>query len=539
MGWPAGIYPDRPFAGSVHRVTKAERRNTIANDSPFCEAHARVDELIKKLTSREAMGGTLGDMERLLAKDGIEFIRGLLQSHVDARSAEEQPVEVVGADGVARPHARTSTRTVETPFGEVSVTRKLYRAVGVPAIAPLDAALGLPEEKYTFEVRRIVAEESAKSSFDEVEELIEKRTGASVAKRQIEELAVRAAQDFDLFYAERLIEPEASDDLLVLSFDGKGLAMRHDALRAATRKAAEQTPRTMHSRLATGEKPNRKRMAEVATVFSFAPWKRAPADVLHGLHEKKKRDQGRPRPTNKRVWASVEHSAQRVIDDAFAEALRRDPQRRRRWVVLLDGQPDQLRRVRRAARTAGVQITIVLDIVHVLEYLWRAAHAFHPATSKDTATEAETWVEHRLHALLHGRSGGEIAKSLRGMLARAQLDAAAAKPVLKCASYLVKNTQWLHYDRALADGLPIATGVIEGACRHLVQDRMGRTGARWSLAGAEAILRLRALRASGDFDAYWQFHLAKEHERNHQARYANGDVPSPEPVRRPRLSIVK
>ncbi len=111
--------------------------------------------------------------------------------------------------------------------------------------------------------------------------------------------------------------------------------------------------------------------------------------------------------------------------------------------------------------------------------------------------------------------------------------------MLKCASYLVKNTQWLHYDRALADGLPIATGVIEGACRHLVQDRMGRTGARWSLAGAEAILRLRALRASGDFDDYWHFHVAKEHQRTHEARYAKGNVPSPEPGRRPRLSIVK
>lgn len=71
----------------------------------------------------------------------------------------------------------------------------------------------------------------------------------------------------------------------------------------------------------------------------------------------------------------------------------------------------------------------------------------------------------------------------------------------------------LHYDRALTDGLPVATGVIEGACRHLVENRMGRTGARWSAAGAEAILRLRALRASGDFDDYWTFHLAKEHER--------------------------
>jgi len=507
----------------------------IANDSPFWEAHARVDDLIKKLTSPELMRAPLGDIERLLAKDGTEFIRGLLQSHIDARCAAEQPVEVVGADGVARPHVRTSTRTVETPFGEISVTRKLYRAVGVPALAPVDAALGLPEEKYTLEVRRIVAEESAKSSFDEVVELIDKRTGASVSKRQVEELTVRSAQDFDDFYAARLREPEATDDLLVLSFDGKGIAMRHDDLRAATRKAAEETPRTLHSRLAKGEKPNRKRMAQVAAIYSLPLWRRTIADVLHGLHDPKERDAKRPRPVNKRVWASLEHGAQQVVDDAFAEGLRRDPERKRRWVVLVDGQPDQIKRVQRGARKAGVAITIQLDIVHVLEYLWRAAYAFHPQSSP----EAEKWVEDRLHALLSGRSAGELAKSLRGMIKRHGLDAKPAKPVVTCASYLVKNARWLHYDRALADGLPIATGVIEGACRHLVQDRMGRTGARWSLTGAEAVLRLRALRASGDFDDYWQFHLAKEHERTHASRYAERAVPAPLPPLRPHLKLVK
>ena len=110
---------------------------------------------------------------------------------------------------------------------------------------------------------------------------------------------------------------------------------------------------------------------------------------------------------------------------------------------------------------------------------------------------------------------------------------------MKCASYLLKNARWLHYDRALADGLPIATGVIEGACRYLVQDRMGRTGARWSLSGAEAVLRLRALRTSGDFDDYWQFHVAQEHERTHASRYADGDVPNPLPVSRSHLTLVK
>lgn len=508
---------------------------TIANDSPFCEAHACVDDLIAKLSSPEAMRATMTDIERLLAKDGIEFIRGLFQAHLDARAAAEPTVEVVGADGVARPHVRVSTRTVETPFGELTVTRKLYRAVGVTAIAPLDAALGLPDEKYTLEVRRIVAEESAKSSFDEVVELIDKRTGASVPKRQVEELTERSAQDFDEFYAARLRDPEATDDLLVLSFDGKGVAMRHDDLREATRKAAEATPRTLHSRLAKGEKPNRKRMAQVAAIYSLPLWRRTIADVLHGLHDPKERDAKRPRPINKRVWASIEHGAQQVVDDAFAEGLRRDPERKRRWVVLVDGQPDQIKRVQRAARKAGVEVTIQLDIVHVLEYLWRAAYAFHPESSP----EAEKWVEDRLLALLSGRPAGEIAKGLRAMIVRHELNAKVAKPVVKCASYLVKNARWLHYDRALADGLPIATGVIEGACRYLVQDRMGRTGARWSLAGAEAVLRLRALRTSGDFDDYWQFHVAKEHERTHASRYADGAVPNPLPPSRPHLQIVK
>lgn len=504
----------------------------IANDSPFCEARGAMDKIIERLMEMVGEGATADDVSQLLAKDGTAMLRDLMQGYFDQCAERERRVKVVGADGIERRDARVSSRRIETPVGEVEVKRLLYQAPGVEGIAPLDAAHGLPDEKYTHDLRRIVAEESAKSSFDEVVELIEKRTGGSVPKRQVEELTVRSAQDFDAFYSDRLCEPEVTDDLLVLSFDGKGIAMRHEDLREATRKAAEAEPK-LHTRLAKGEKPNRKRMAQVAAVYSVARWPRTSAEVLHGLREH--RDAARPRPTNKRVWASAQRSAQAVIQDAFAEALRRDPERRRRWVVLVDGQRDQIKRVERAARQVGVEITIVLDIVHVLEYLWRAAYAFH----KDGTPEAEVWVEHQLVKLLGGRSGGEIAKSMRLMAKRHGLDAAAARPVEKAAGYLVQHTRLLHYDRALADGLPIATGVIEGACRYLVQDRMGRTGARWSLTGAEAILRLRALRTSGDFDDYWQFHLAKEHERTHASRYADGAVPNPLPAGRPKLKLVK
>jgi hypothetical protein len=512
-------------------TTNAKR---IANDSPFCEARAEMERIIDRLMSREALSMTLSEIERLVGAEGHELLRELMQAHVDLRAAQEQLVDVTGTDGVARTQVRKSTRTVETPHGEVTLTRNLYQAAGTEGLAPLDAALGLPAEHYSLEVRRLVAEHSARASFDEVVELVARHTGAHVPKRQIEELTVRAAQDFDAFYENVLREPEATDDLMILSFDGKGIAMRHADLRPATKRAAEMTPRRLETRLTTGEKRNRKRMAQVATVYTLAPWRRTSADILHTLRPDDL-DAIRPRPTQKRVWASVEHSAQQVVDDAFAEATRRDPEHCRRWVVLVDGQRDQIKRVQRAARKVGAAVTIVLDIVHVIEYLWRAAYAFHAAGTE----EAETWVRHRLLALLSGRSAGEIGKSLRGMVERHELDAKAAAPVIKCTNYLVKNGRWLHYDRALADGLPIATGVIEGACRYLVQDRMGRTGARWSLTGAEAILRLRALRTSGDFDDYWQFHLAQEHDRVHRSRYADGDVPNPLPRPRPTLRLVK
>jgi hypothetical protein len=507
----------------------------IANDSPFCEADAAMDKLKERLLAMAATGASADEVTRLLTTDGTALLRELLQGYVDRCAEQERRVHVVGADGIERTDARTSSRRIETPVGEVEVKRLLYQAPGVEGIAPLDAALGLADDKYTHELRRIVAEESAKSSFDEVVELIEKRTGASVPKRQVEELVVRAAQDFDQFYRNRLREAEDTDQLLVLSFDGKGIAMRLQDLREATRKKAEaaRAERT-RTRLASGEKANAKRIAEVAAVYTLARWPRTLEDVLHGLRSKAT-EAKRPRPTAKRVWASVEHSPQRVIDDAFDEAFRRDPELGRRWIVLVDGNRDQLRRIKRAARRRGVEITIVLDVIHVLEYLWRAAYAFHPAGTD----EAETWVEHRFLALLTGRSGGDVAKSLRLMIKRHALDTKTAQPVERAAKYLVRNTAFLHYDRALAEGLPIATGVIEGACRYLVQDRMGRTGARWSLAGAEAILRLRALRTSGDFDDYWLFHLAKEHERTHQSRYADKAVPNPLPPSRPHLRLVK
>ena len=145
---------------------------------------------------------------------------------------------------------------------------------------------------------------------------------------------------------------------------------------------------------------------------------------------------------------------------------------------------------------------------------------FHPVSGP----ELESWVRHRILEVLRGKAG-LVAGGMRRSATLRGLSTKARKPMDTCARYLITYSPYLRYNRYLAKGLPIATGVIEGACRHLVKDRMDVTCARWSLTGAEAVLRLRALRSSRDFDEYWVFHEACEHARIHQARYAGGTVP--------------
>ena len=164
-------------------------------------------------------------------------------------------------------------------------------------------------------------------------------------------------------------------------------------------------------------------------------------------------------------------------------------------------------------------------MVHVLEYLWKAAYCFCPEASR----EAEAWVTDPLRLLLTGHDPCQVVAGIRRSATRQGLLKTARLAADKCAFYLKNNRAYLGYAEALRQGFPIATGVIEGACRYVVKERMDRTGARSSLAGAEAVLRLRALVTNGDFDEYWRFHLQQARERNHRSRYANGTVPNPLP----------
>jgi hypothetical protein len=133
-------------------------------------------------------------------------------------------------------------------------------------------------------------------------------------------------------------------------------------------------------------------------------------------------------------------------------------------------------------------------------------------------------VHRQANRVLQGHAR-KVAGHVRRQATNSRLDPAHRKPADEAAAYLTNKPPYLDYPTALTNGWPIATGIVEGACRHLVKDRMDITGARWGLAGAEAILKLRAIKANGDFDQYWRYHLAQEQHHVHEARYHNHTIP--------------
>ena len=195
------------------------------------------------------------EVEAYIEAEGREWSRRMLEGQLALRAQQEQRTEVAGADGEVRSRVRASRRKLETVLGTVEVPRLSYQQPGYEDLHPMDAALNLPQELFSYGVRRLVAKQAAHASFDEVVEQVASYTGAKVAKRQLEQLVVRTAQDFDAFYAQRQDPEEPTDDLLVISTDAKGVVMRHEDLREGTRKAAKRSTRKLGTRLTPGERP--------------------------------------------------------------------------------------------------------------------------------------------------------------------------------------------------------------------------------------------------------------------------------------------
>ena len=459
-------------------------------------------------------------LEEWLDERGEELKRQLCQGWLDERSHAEERERARTAipDGV---NVRSYTRQIENGFGRVSLRRLGHEVEGQKTSFPLDKQLNLPADLYSHPLRRRVVEEARDRAWDHAVERVDHTTAGHVPKRQAQELAVTATQDFEEFYNQREAPKTMGASALLLgSSDCKGVRMLPAALREATRKAAaaEKVDATRGDPMAQ-KKPRShdKRMAVVTAVWEQEAQPRQASDIVSEFHRtpqgQKTRKRG-PRPQNKRVSASVQDGVSTGVSKMFDEFDRRDPERGRKAGVLVDGEEHQQTAILTEGRMRGRALTLVLDIIHVIHYLWLAGSALCHKKKKAT----DIWLARYLLMLLSSPVAGVIAAiEAEAAEQKVTLRACERKAINKALGYLRRNAPFLDYATYLAQGLPIATGIIEGACRHLIQDRLGITGARWGLRGAEAMLRLRSLHSSGDWDDYWRFHLKKEALRNYAA----------------------
>jgi hypothetical protein len=374
-------------------------------------------------------------------------------------------------------------------FGPVRAERMAYRNVREANLYPADARWVLPEDPYSLGMRALVAYHLAEGGYGQAQEVIEARTGVTLGRAQLAGLAGDLACWVDEFYDQRAFGADTDlpdSDVIMMQADGKGIAMRPGHRKGGGGSDAAH--------------PGVKKMAEIVAVADFTPAVRDPEDIAAPPARRKERPG--PQARDKWVAASITDSIEDMIGVAFNEADRRDPERARQRVFLVDGNKQQLSAIAAHAKERGLKVPVFIDFIHVSEYTRKAAAALHPGKPQ----AAREWADGQLLRILHGRARA-VAATLASVAARAR----ARNPRLdltdagKAVTYLSNNHMHMRYDKALAAGWPIATGVIEGACRFVIEDRFGITGARWSPDGADVILKLRAVVVNGDLDDYMTY----------------------------------
>ena len=331
--------------------------------------------------------------------------------------------------------------------------------------------------------------------------MLKRILGLSLSKQALETAVQEDAVDVEAFYEQKAAPPlETEGSILVIQADGKGVPMVRD-------ESANQP-----ARRGKGQKKTKKKESVVTAIYTIAPYLRTPQQVvdalLRNLERSKESEQTstqpqRPAPVGKEVRATMKGK-----DFAIERLSRRVDQREgehiEHRVALTDGAEALQDRI----LDSFSRFELILDIIHASEYLWDVANALLGETHPDRTA----WVKKHLLRILSGQTEIVI-QSLEDQFQDSASSPAQRKALKSTIGYYRRNLPYMRYDRYLDRGWPIGTGVVEGACGHLVKDRMEQSGMRWTLSGAEAILDLRAVRVNDDWDMYQTFRRERQHQR--------------------------
>jgi hypothetical protein len=462
---------------------------------------------LRNLVHQAAQDGTaVHEVERAIWGQILRIGRQALQLFFTLQGSGDQGPTVPLPDGrhldrLTELHARPYVSI----FGHFALQRTAYGSREGQKIefVPLDNRLQLPASAFSYVLQDWDQALCAEDAFGQVNATIARMLGLKQSVDSLEHMNRDMAEHATPFRLNRPLPPAAEEgEVFVVSADGKGVVLR--------RGAEDPAPPAYRTK---GDKASQKRMATVGTVYSVDRYVRTPEQVVAALfRDGPRRAEDRPRPRHKQVWASLPQADVPVsgMEAVFVWLLwglsRRNPGRAQEVVYLSDGQ--EALWDAREQYLGGCCRVGILDLLHVTPRLWKAAHVFYPEKS----AAAEAFVRERLLRVLRGQVASVI-QGLRVMGGRRSLTAAKRKTLRAVCNYLEKNQERMRYDEYLAAGYPIASGVIEGACRHLVKDRMERAGMHWTIPGAQALLEVRSVYVSGQWDEYQTYRIAQETQR--------------------------
>jgi hypothetical protein len=413
------------------------------------------------------------------------------------------------AQRLDQPHGR---RYVSV-FGPFQLRRSVYGCREGQRIdfVPLDNRLQLPASDFSYLLQDWDQALCAEQAFGQAATTVARILGLRQSTDSLEHMNAEMAQAVTAFRTERpRPDPATEGELLVLSADGKGVVMRRPA--DAPAPAGHRTK---------GQPASQKQMATVGTAYTVDRYVRTPEAVVAALFRDGPEPPDRPRPCHKRVWASlpqVDDQGQTCTSQALVfgwllnEVAERNRGFTKEMVQLYDGQEclwEAARDHLPQRRTTGI-----LDLLHVTPRLWQAAHLF----CAEGSAAAEAFVRERLLRVLRGEVRS-VVRGLRGLGTKRGLRGSQRQALARVCKYLEKNRERMRYDEYLAKGYPIASGVIEGACRHLVKDRMERAGMHWTPQGAQAMLDVRSTWVNGDWEEYQAFRIEAETKRLYPHRH--------------------
>jgi hypothetical protein len=391
-------------------------------------------------------------------------------------------------------------------FGTFKLQRTVYGSREGQALAfvPLDNRLQLPRNGCSYLLQDWDQSLAMEQPFGQVNQTIQRMLRLTQSVDSLENANRQMAQDVADFRDLQAPPPAAEEgQLVVVSADGKGVIIRGQGSKTV---CGGERP--------GGQRANQKRMATVGAVYTVDRYRRTVDDVVAALFRDPNYEPApRPQPCHKRVWASMPQdgptprsSIAVVFDWLWWEFAQRNPQLQRPTICLCDGQETLWQAC--ADAVLDPDRIDILDLLHVTPRLWLAAKTLYGAKS----SQVLPFVRQRVTQILQGKVTTVIG-AIRRLARERGVPATSRKVLRRICGYFHKHRERMRYDAYLREGYPIASGVIEGACRHLIKDRMERAGMHWTVPGAQAMLDLRSVWISGQWEAFQQERIERETER--------------------------